>query len=239
MKDKIELKIFSNDYVDYLLKQVEVYGKVEPFYTESPDWEEKTPRGRTNLFLPTDFKLKMPEGSQISYDLENSISLYEKIVGINETIASDPRLWTWLSHIYFWDYMRARWPVEGVKNPIGRITDRYYMKYLKLESLVRHGISRLWWYAHLTCDENRDDKYELTRILLSKADITVGIMERSLGSNKNIRTALLEILSENPEISEKEDEWRKLFISVNLLGGVKNLPFLSVEEIKTKVIQII
>ena len=105
------------------------------------------------------------------------------------------------------------------------------MKYLKLESLVRNGISRLWWFVHLTIDDKRQDKYELTKVLTSKQDIIVGILERTFGSNENIRFALLDFLKQNPDVAEKEDKWRELFKQTNLLGGVKNLPFLSKDDI--------
>jgi hypothetical protein len=90
--------------------------------------------------------------------------------------------------------MKNRWPLDDLENPKNRIIDRYHLKYLKLESLTRNGISRLWWYVHLTIDLKRNDKFELTRTLLSRADLSVGILERALGSNRNIRIGLLEFL---------------------------------------------
>lgn len=96
----------------------------------------------------------------------------------------------------------------------------------------RNGISRLWWYAHLTVDDKRKDKYELTKVLLNRAEIAVGILERALGSNNNIRTALLEFLKENSSIKDSENKTRELLKGLNLVGGVKNLPFLETDEIK-------
>lgn len=225
-----ELHIFTNNYTYELQRKVEAYDDYLDYSEDVFPWEEKFPKGHTEIYLPENFVLKLPDKNGL-YDIENAISLYENLTGMNETIASDPRLWTYLTHVKFWKYMKERWPVEELKRPQGRIIDRYHMKYLNLASLVRNGISRLWWYSHLTFDERRKDKYELTRILLSKADIAVGILERTFGSNFNIRVALLEFLRDNPVISDKEDSWRQLFIQVNLLGGVKNLPFLSKDDI--------
>jgi len=235
---KNEIRLFTSDYINQLQRKVEVHKETENYINDKFPWEKKFPKGSAGIFLPEDFKFKMPDDKRNLFDLENSILLYENLIGMDETKASDPRLWTYLTHVIFWNYMRKRWPVEGVENPTGRIIDRYHMKYLKLESLVRNGISRLWWYTHLTIDEKRKDKYEITRVLLSKADITVGIMERTFGSNKNIRIALLEFLSKNPAITEKEDMWRDLFIQINILGGVKNLPFLTIDEIEKNLIRI-
>jgi hypothetical protein len=90
----------------------------------------------------------------------------------------------------------------------------------------------LWWYGYLTYDENRKNPWELTETLLSRADLAVGITERALGCNANIRTAVLEFLSENPDIKNSEASTRELIVKLNLVGGVKNLPFLEITEIK-------
>ena len=225
-----EIKIFTFDYIDELQRKVIIHNKIDDYYLDQFPDIPNYPKGSTKIFLPEDFKLKIPDNNK-HYDLENSINLYENLEGMNETKASDPRLWTYLTHIKFWEYMRKRWPLEYLENAPGRIIDRYHLKYLKLESLVRNGISRLWWFVHLTIDDKRQDKYELTKVLTSKQDIIVGILERTFGSNENIRFALLDFLKQNPDVAEKEDKWRELFKQTNLLGGVKNLPFLSKDDI--------
>lgn len=236
--DKIEIKLFTSTYTTELQRKVEVYKEYDNYIKDRFPCEEKFPKGSTGIFLPEKFMLKIPEDKRNMFDFENSILLYENLTGMNETKASDPRVWTYLTHVVFWEYMRKRWPIESMEDPSGRIIDRYHMKYLKLESLVRNGLSRLWWYAHLTVDEKKADKFEKTKILLSKADISVGILERSFGSSRNVRIALLNFLSKNPGITEKEDLWRDLFIQVNILGGVKNLPFLTINEIENDLMEI-
>jgi hypothetical protein len=226
-----EIKVFTYDYVNELQRNVEIKEQVDPYKLEMFPYQEKFPKGSSGVFVPLDFEFKNPEKGN-NFDLDNSIAIYEKIKGINPTIASDPRLWTYLTHVRFFSYMKNRWPIDDLESPKNRIIDRYHLKYLKLESLTRNGISRLWWFTHLTIDNNRKDKFELTRTLLSRADLTVGILERALGSNKNIRVGILEFLAENDEIRNNEDKSRNLLIQLNLYGGVKNLPHLSINEIK-------
>jgi hypothetical protein len=38
-------------------------------------------------------------------------------------------------------------------------------------------------------------------------------------------------LKDNPDIATVESKWRQLFVGLNLVGGVKILPLLAVEEI--------
>lgn len=230
-KESEEIKIFTYDYVVELQRKIEIDEVFDQYYNEKFNYEEKFPKGRTGVFIAKDFELKLPDKGN-NYDLENSISFYENIKGLNPTIASDPRLWTYLIHSRFWNYMRKRWGIDNLENPKGRLIDRYHVKYLKLETLTRNGLSRLWWYVHLTKSNKYKDKYKLTRILLSRADIAVGLLERSFGSNEIIRTAVLEFLDENNDILKSENQTRELFVHLNLIGGVKNLPFLDVNEIK-------
>ena len=214
---RTELKILSQNFVDDLYRSVKAEDGINRYLEADPSFACEFAQGKTEIFLIDNIELFIPDtDSRDTKDLENSILIYESLGPLNETQASDQRLWVCLTHLFFWDYMLKRWPVQEAKNLVGRITDRYFLRTLKLESLVRNGISRLWWYAHLTIDESRDDKYELTRILLDRAEIAVGILERTFGANRNIRFALLEFLMENPDIRKSEEKTRQLFRYVNL-----------------------
>ncbi len=227
-----ELKVFTYNYVEELRRKVEKDGDYSDYLNDSFPYKDIYPKGRTGVLLSSDFELLIPD-LKSKYDLENSIRLYENLSGMNPTIASDVRLWTYLVHVRFWKYMRNRWNLEDdLKEPSKRVLERYHLKYLNIRSLTRNGVSRLWWLAYLTVDPKRNDKYELTKILWSRADLTVGLMERSMGSNHNIRVALLEFLGENEEIRASEDLTRELIKSLNLVGGVKILPYMSISDLK-------
>ncbi len=164
---------------------------------------------------------------------KNSISLYENLQ-INETQASDKRLWTYLTHVHFWDFMKKTWQIDFTKDKskvVEFIRDRYFLNTLNIRTLTHNGISRLWWYSHLTVDNSRKDKYELTKVLLSLQDISVSLLERSMGSNSNVRKAVLEFLLENPEYKTSKNV-QNLLRQLNLAGGVKNIPMLKLTEIK-------
>jgi hypothetical protein len=192
------------------------------FYLEKEfPYEEIFPKGDSGIFIDDKFELN-PDKS----DLENSIALYENL-DLDETQASDKRLWTYLTHARFWDYMNKKW------SPMGRIKDRYFLNTVNIESLSRNGISRLWWYTHLTIDRSRKDPYELTRILLNRQDIAVGIFERRLGSISSIRKGILDYLKDHPTVMKSEDTTRELIKYINLVGGVKNLSMLKLGEVKT------
>lgn len=227
--EKMELKVFQQSYVDKLYREVSSTNNCDGYKLDSFPYEEKFPEGTTALYIDKGFTL---DGNK--NDLENTKALYSQLKTMNTTQASDERFWTYLTHVVFWRYMRERWPAEKAQDgkELGRIKDRYFLRSPNIESLTRNGIARLWWYGYLTYDKNRENPFELTEILLKRADLSVGITERAIGSNRNIRIAILEFLKEHSVILDSEDETRKLLKELNLCGGVRNLPFLQVTELK-------
>jgi hypothetical protein len=221
--NKTELRVFLSGYVDKLYRDVAATNNFENYKLSRFPYEEKFPKGGTEIFIDSTLKLDAARS-----EFENCKILYEGLKSLNATQASDERLWTYLTHVTFWDYMKERWPVG---DSLGRVKDRYFLRTMSIETLTRNGIARLWWYAHLTYDAGRANPYELTEVLLSRADLSVGITERALGSNPNIRTAVLEFLKNNPVIASNEDKTRDLIKGLNLVGGVRNLPFLEESEI--------
>lgn len=233
MENEIEVKVFTESYTDKLYRDIKATSNLDAYYLEKFPYEERFPKGKTNIFLPTDLELNPKYTAEA--DLESSISLYNHL-NLNETQASDPRLWTYLTHVTFWKYMRERWGLENVRagdEPLGRVIDRYLLLNPRLESLTRNGLSRLWWYAHLTYDKNsQPDPFHLTRVLLKRQDVAVGILERLIGANSNTRLGILTFLKENETILKDEKKTRELLKNLNLYGGPKVLPILSPDEVK-------
>lgn len=161
----------------------------------------------TGISVP-DFELEIggPET-----DADNARILYEALKDtLNPRIASDARLWLYLTHKTFYSYMVRRWPVqntdgteESEKNEksvsrkqkiYNKINERYFFGSSNGKAFVRQGIARLYWSAALTYDENNSDPYEMTRFLLNNQDLLVATTERSLARNKNFLLAVLKVL---------------------------------------------
>jgi len=179
---------------------------------------------QSKIEIPGDIELVM-EGNPPSTDLENSIKIYNALKGkLTEVQASDPRLWAYFCHETFWDYMSWRWP------PDKSIDSRYFVDGSSSRALSRNGIARLWWFAHLTYDENRDNPYELTSIFLQHQDIQHNLIERNLGRSNTVLHAALDFLGSHPNINNKDD-YVKLGKILNRLGGVRLLDCLTKKEI--------
>lgn len=256
---KINQKLFSNNYCEELLSNlnedsVDSYLEDEPFVRK-----KELSKGKSKIMINKSFALKIPKSKNEHFDLENAIIIHKELENLSPLQASDRRLWTYLTHVTFWDYMRKRWPLERFlddtdldeetdtedeDNKANGSTDRkirfiqwrYHLVTTSRRRLLRNGIARLWWYVYMTKDEGNSDPYHLTRTMLKFQDVAQNLLERSLGSDKTILKAFLNFLEKNQSLSKAEI--RTLIKEINLISGVQNLHLLGQTQL-TKNIDII
>ncbi|MBI1953425.1 MAG: hypothetical protein HYS41_04800 [Candidatus Omnitrophica bacterium] len=188
-------------------------------------------------------KLKAPKRDPVSADLENAIALHSYYSGLDETQASDPRLWAYLSHVEFRKYALVRWGLSGsfkvlqgeaekIK-AINQIIDHWFVSGNDRD-LRRHAIARLWWAAHLTfapwerdpeffAGLKRKDPYHYTRVLLATQDIYQQVLERAMGRSNRILISILDYLDQNPDFAASRERIRGFTKELNLLYGTKKL----------------
>jgi len=183
--------------------------------------------------------LHSPEDGDLK-DTANAIGFHKTLRHLTPLQARDPRLWTRMSHVDFWQYMRQRWPAEKhMTNPdraVRFVESRYFIPQSQSRALLRNGIARLWWTAQLSHDPDRDNPYELTAVLLSTLDITQQIVERGIGRANNIIRGFLEFLLRNRSIlltggDKNRTRIRRLAKHLNMHGGVCVLDLLSHSEV--------
>ncbi|WP_426355481.1 DUF6339 family protein [Exiguobacterium sp. R-39] len=176
-------------------------------------------------------KLITSDGSKNEYthDAENSKRIYESLKSLTPAQATDPRIWTYLTHTVYYEYMKDRWLNKE------EIASGTLMRFFATNNreLIRNGIARLWWYGYLTYDESREQPYELTDFLLSNQNIAQGLLERNIGNNKDwlntILSCFLKYKDDYPEII-KSDNIKKINKYINYFGGVSILDLLSTTE---------
>jgi hypothetical protein len=202
-------------------------------YTEDESWiEDWAGNAAWDFDTPCEFatSLDLKLDPEKVFDLENAIRMHKALPNLTLVQAQDARLWTRLTHIDLWEYMRSRWPVEkhleGEEPNLRPITDRYFVA-LKphSRSLVHNGAARLWWAARMTCDPERANPYELTSVLLSQLDIFKNLLERNFGRAMGVTKTFLEFLLLNKEECLASGERprqlvRDLSKAVNLHGGI-------------------
>jgi hypothetical protein len=238
----VALDLFRNHYVRHLRLHV---GANLARYSNPRPWAGR-PTGAEPVTLATTLEpcvplaLEMPDGEDLK-DIENSKIVYEAFPNLTPLQARDPRLWTRLTHVECWSYMRKRWDVNRFSADAGRaerfVLTRYFVPQAQSRALLRNGLARLWWYAHLTYDATREDPYELTAELLSFLDIAQQVLERNMGRAPQIRIGFLDFLRQNRDrlgasAEQRRRRIRDLAKALNLRGGVMILDSLSITEVE-------
>jgi hypothetical protein len=192
---------------------------------------------QSSIDLPDDVELNPPASKTELFDLENTKRLYTALRHLTPIQAADERLWAYLTHVTFWNYMRQRWPAEqyaGKQRFAENVQERYFFMSDRPRALIRNGIARLWWYGYTTFDEERDDPFELTAVLLKSLDVTQSILERAFSRNRTVTKVVLSALLRR----EKEgtpfydrDSVRELAKYLVQVGGVTIIDALSPVEI--------
>ena len=108
------------------------------------------------------------------------------------------------------------------------ILDHWFIASPTQNNFLRHGLAGLWWGAHLSYDETRKDKYELTRVLFKQLDFvtrTLGVY--SLARHKEAVIGILEYMVENQESFEKHFQEKSRFLTkyFNQIGGTKPISY--------------
>lgn len=197
---------------------IENYFGNKKWYIELPD-VEYTP---ANLINEKDVKT----------DIENSKRIYESLKHIPVNLAANDRFWSYLNLYEYWGYMNIRWEGSNIKSQqhIETLGPKYLTTMYK-GGPGTNGLARLWWFAHLTYDENRDNPYELTEFLLSKQDYTYIFLNRTFSRNKQIlHTVLSELIARNVDMNG--GEMRKFAKYISLRGSVAILDVLDERDIK-------
>lgn len=194
----------------------------------------------TNLTVDSEPKLILPASAREHYDYENTVLLFSALKNLTPSQAADERLWSFLTHFTFWDYMRNRWPAEkqiGKPGFVNVIRERYF--FVSAKRFVRNGISRLWWYGYLTYDDGRKNPFELTQLMLSKLDIAQNLFERNFASNRKITKAVLSVLADREKMGKpfpNREAFRKLMKHFNNIGGLTVLDALDNSEVEKIVV---
>lgn len=224
------IQLFTTAYITYLKNSLSK--DVIKYTLKSFDYDES--QILHNSSVKTDYpELILPEKGN-SHNLENSKIIFEGYK-MSPVQATDSRIWTYLTHVTYWNYMRKREPVEEVleEKRESYILNHWFIERIHPDILFRNNISLLWWVAYLTHDSSRPDPYELTREAFTQLDYT-RLLAGPQGRNSNLVHALLEFVIENNEIFKnfKEPKVRYLMSKLNYVGGYKLIPNLEKEEIK-------
>lgn len=169
-------------------------------------------------------------------DFNNAILLYESLKNLTPFQAINTKLWTYLTHVTFYDYMVQRWNIddkEMTDKTLSRIKERYLCTNSR-RGLLRNGISRLWWATYLSYDPNAKDHYMYTKILFSEEELFTGLLEREISMCKPLVLGVLKCLKEYIDLFDKlpnRDLRRDLMKYLNFQAAIIMYDILDENEI--------
>ena len=184
-------------------------------------------------------ELIVAEHNVASTDAENTAKFYTAMKVLTVPQASDARLWSYLCHTHYYEYVQNRWDISASsKLSKETISSRFFKSTNVSRALIRNAISRLWWFGYLTYDSSQDNPFELTNILLEYQDIQASLLERSFGKNDRIRRNYLMALKNKKNLWKNRDV--KAFLQelgkhINRLGSVSFLDVMDGESLVSRI----
>ncbi|MBV9159911.1 MAG: hypothetical protein JO019_04940 [Candidatus Kaiserbacteria bacterium] len=243
MTKPLAQKIYRRDVVEHMRNELRSGASLESYFKESFPAKEKELLPSTIVLQTKAPVLKAPKSDPVSADIDNAITLYEHYRNLDETQASDPRLWVYLSHVEFRKYSLVRWGLDGTYKDLKDAAEKtkainYLLEHWFISGndrdLRRHAIARLWWAAHLTYapwesdpeffgDLKNKDPYYYTRVLLSTQDIYQQVLERAMGRSNRVLISVLDFLGKNKKFAQSRESIRTLMKELNLAYGTKKI----------------
>ena len=184
--------------------------------------------------------LLLPEKDN-DHDVENCSSICRVLDSLTLQQAADKRVWVYLTHFVFFDYVRARWPMPFRKSAesdedwhtrkIRHIKAHYFVG--STRGLIRdNAISRLLWIGRVAGRCKNFSQEQALRILLKRADVRANLLERpTLSMSEEIFNAVMFVLGE--DYKNKKDEglfgrlaFREFMKQLNRTGGSRMLNIL-------------
>lgn len=228
-------KLFRSTYVETLISDLRDRGLYRNYLGDTFVYDESEVIVKTTVKSDSPALLIPKDGNM--YDLDNGKIIFEAYRDMDPLDATDARMWTYLSHVTYWDYMRVRRPIE--KQPDNKkaeyIINHWFIDSLNPGKLLRQDLAMLWWNVYLTYDDTRKNSYELTEELFTMLDYTRHLLPGTQGRNRDFVHALLEFVIENPDLFTKYKETKVRFIMTksNYLAGYRSFTSLSKDDIKS------
>jgi hypothetical protein len=208
-----------------------------------------TPDGRLNIVLEdcniTDFYSGLED--RMIHALESNETEFEagkllfESISLTPLEASDIGYWTYQNHYNFHRYIAKRWDAiwDTSKNGASKsqhIINHWIQSNSTQGDLIDYPISGLWWSFYLTVDEDREDKYELTKVFFKNLSLrTKYFGQARFARHRPALFGALEFIIENKlDVGSLEEAARAIYPYLNLLGGIRPLTYLDKDWFKEK-----
>lgn len=232
--NNIHIKIMTENALAHLAKNISfIVEKIQK--NETNDWiysEFPQPMFIEKKYEILDFEIASnPESADKEIDYNNSILLYENLKSLPRYIICSENFWLWLHFEKFYPVVREMMKIKGVST----VTDHWMHKLGTRRGLMFGVLSRCYFRVALTVDENKENKYELTKWVIENPLRFRELTWRSYSSEEHlVRGALKGEKKAVEEFPEKEDNKIYPLIAKDVCeeGSIKLLDAVSEEEME-------
>ena len=156
-------------------------------------------------------------------DFDNAVAFYEANIGVPPFIAAEEAFWAYLTHVDYFSFVKNRWKI-GPDSSKETIIKRFFYT----GSNMDNTLSRLWWAAHLTVDDDSEDKYKYTKVLLQdgNSDLLQNLSKSKLFRHKEAVIGILKFFSEYDDRADFSNINRYIIQRFNRIGGVRQLIYM-------------
>ena len=164
----MKLKIMTSESIAYVKANINSLCKYYQNGENPEDWLKrkmgKPAFKEIDVLEFDDFDLLVAQDKPTSDDITNAMSMYSNLSDLNDSFATDERLWAGLAHTLFYEYMQTRW--KNKKADSTYILNHYFFNKGKPRCYLMQSISRLWWLGRLTYNNDyEDDPYKILKFM--------------------------------------------------------------------------
>lgn len=159
-------------------------------------------------------------------DANAALAVYEAFKELTLQQAADERLWTYLCHVEYPQYVSRRWLASRpAKNEDAARKVRNHFFAPSNRALIRdNGLSRLWWLGSIAHEVEPDAPHEFLERLLHRQDVRSALIERpSVSRNRRVLCSINAVMREywrrDRSLFERE-RFRAWMIGLDRRGGV-------------------
>lgn len=245
---KINIKFLTEEALDTLKGNAKSdLGKIHELLHNNPNnslWLEGylgvTPF-ITKQFIIEDFSLPIPKDDKDKEtELKVATTLYEHLNVLPGYVLADERFWLWILFEKGYETALKLMPVkEDFSGAVFK--DHWLFSRGNRRSLTFGVLSREYFRTALTVDEsNKDDKYQLTRLVIEKPDRLRNFTWRNYSDHKTIVMATLKAamrVLDELELEDKAKYYEELAKRISQLGSVAMLETMSEADLESIIYQ--
>ncbi len=228
-----KLKYLSEQTVEKLRKSIPL--NIDRY--SSGDFIDLMAEGDWSLELDTQVDLSplkdLDPSVSPSAEIANSKLMWRALGHLTPSLAYEEGIWVRLTHVECLEFARARW-LNGIddKDEIAKRVSEHFFASTVARRRDDNPVSRLWWNSYIANIIEPDGKLRALNQILKKADIRLNFVERSLTVYRPpIAAGIVRLMERDPNLTQKEENFRAFMRTINRLGGGMLFEAMSVEEV--------